>query len=186
MGWVSKYDQLVVGATRSHFLSTFWILISFYLFNPASQAHGTFIGSIRLEANKPQQVFIDSELKFGASTRTYIIRERPQMNKHFPSMLQQQANSTSMANTSNSAGGSNNTSLNSSMILDEDKEDLNNRIMLLSSLPETEAELDVSLKVWIRFGKKVLSNYKKYTNWIKQFVMNFKSIQPFSIGIIIQ
>lgn len=41
-------------------------------------AHGTFIGTIRLENKKPQQVPIDSHLHFGASTRVYIIRERPQ------------------------------------------------------------------------------------------------------------
>lgn len=39
--------------------------------------HGTFIGKIRLEPHKPQQVPLDSELHFGASTRMYIIRERP-------------------------------------------------------------------------------------------------------------
>lgn len=41
-------------------------------------AHGTFIGTIRLDPKKPQQVPIDSILHFGASTRNYIIRERPQ------------------------------------------------------------------------------------------------------------
>lgn len=40
--------------------------------------HGTHIGHIRLESRKPQQVPIDSEIHFGASTRLYIIRERPQ------------------------------------------------------------------------------------------------------------
>ena len=40
--------------------------------------HGTYIGRIRLESKKPQQVPIDSEIHFGASTRIYIIRERPQ------------------------------------------------------------------------------------------------------------
>ena len=40
--------------------------------------HGTYIGRIRLEPKKPTQVHIDSTLSFGASTRTYIIRERPQ------------------------------------------------------------------------------------------------------------
>lgn len=82
-------------------------------------AHGTFIGSIKLDANKPQQVFIDSELKFGASTRTYIVRERPQANKHFPSMLM---------NTSNDS------------ILKEDTEEYHNSSL---NLPENEAELDV-------------------------------------------
>ncbi|XP_045483779.1 nuclear inhibitor of protein phosphatase 1 [Harmonia axyridis] len=40
--------------------------------------HGTFIGTMRLEANKPTQLPIDSNFHFGASTRNYIIRERPQ------------------------------------------------------------------------------------------------------------
>ncbi|KAL5963641.1 Nuclear inhibitor of protein phosphatase 1 [Taenia solium] len=39
--------------------------------------HGTFIGRIKLEPERPQQVPIDSEIHFGASTRVYIIRERP-------------------------------------------------------------------------------------------------------------
>lgn len=41
-------------------------------------AHGTFIGNLRLESNKPTQLPIDSIFHFGASTRRYIIRERPQ------------------------------------------------------------------------------------------------------------
>lgn len=41
-------------------------------------AHGTYIGNLRLEANKPTQLPIDSTFHFGASTRYYIIRERPQ------------------------------------------------------------------------------------------------------------
>ena len=41
-------------------------------------AHGTHIGTIRLETKKPQQVPLDSEIHFGASTRRYVIRERPQ------------------------------------------------------------------------------------------------------------
>ncbi|KAJ8944934.1 hypothetical protein NQ318_013082 [Aromia moschata] len=40
--------------------------------------HGTFIGTLRLEAYKPTQLPIDSSFHFGASTRNYIIRERPQ------------------------------------------------------------------------------------------------------------
>ncbi|CAL8115798.1 unnamed protein product [Orchesella dallaii] len=39
--------------------------------------HGTFIGSLRLESQKPTQLPIDSSFHFGASTRIYIIRERP-------------------------------------------------------------------------------------------------------------
>ncbi|XP_075225247.1 nuclear inhibitor of protein phosphatase 1 isoform X1 [Lycorma delicatula] len=40
--------------------------------------HGTFIGSMRIESHKPTQLPIDSVFHFGASTRNYIIRERPQ------------------------------------------------------------------------------------------------------------
>ncbi|CAH0384367.1 unnamed protein product [Bemisia tabaci] len=40
--------------------------------------HGTFIGNMRIESHKPTQLPIDSSFHFGASTRNYIIRERPQ------------------------------------------------------------------------------------------------------------
>ncbi|XP_014216322.1 nuclear inhibitor of protein phosphatase 1 [Copidosoma floridanum] len=40
--------------------------------------HGTFIGNMRLESDKPTQLPVDSTFHFGASTRYYIIRERPQ------------------------------------------------------------------------------------------------------------
>jgi len=40
--------------------------------------HGTYIGSLRLEGYKPTQLPIGSNFHFGASTRMYIIRERPQ------------------------------------------------------------------------------------------------------------
>jgi len=40
-------------------------------------AHGTFIGSMRLESQKPTQLPIDTTFHFGASTRLYILRERP-------------------------------------------------------------------------------------------------------------
>lgn len=76
-------------------------------------AHGTFIGSIRLENKKPQQVPIDSHLHFGASTRVYIIRERPQ-NKIPTTGL----GTDNKMNTEDTEGG-------------------------LLGLPETEGELDV-------------------------------------------
>ncbi|XP_037085372.1 nuclear inhibitor of protein phosphatase 1-like [Pollicipes pollicipes] len=40
--------------------------------------HGTYIGSMRIESNKPTQLPIDSAFHFGASTRVYMLRERPQ------------------------------------------------------------------------------------------------------------
>ncbi|XP_067627931.1 nuclear inhibitor of protein phosphatase 1 [Eurosta solidaginis] len=39
--------------------------------------HGTYIGTLRLEAHKPTQLQINSTFHFGASTRRYILRERP-------------------------------------------------------------------------------------------------------------
>lgn len=41
-------------------------------------AHGTFIGSMRIEGEKPTQLPVDSVFHFGASTRHYVLRERPQ------------------------------------------------------------------------------------------------------------
>lgn len=40
--------------------------------------HGTYVGCIRIDGQKPQAVPLDSELHFGASSRMYVIRERPQ------------------------------------------------------------------------------------------------------------
>ncbi|PAA61104.1 hypothetical protein BOX15_Mlig000701g2 [Macrostomum lignano] len=45
--------------------------------------HGTFIGTFRLEPHKPQQVPIDSEIHFGASSRVHIIREKPQHRQRY-------------------------------------------------------------------------------------------------------
>ena len=76
-------------------------------------AHGTYIGSIWIEGRKPQQVPIDSEIHFGASTRRYTIRERPQ-------------NMTQI--------------LGSSSADNKSGEDLEGSLL---GLPETETELDV-------------------------------------------
>uniref|UniRef100_F6YTY2 Protein phosphatase 1 regulatory subunit 8 n=1 Tax=Equus caballus TaxID=9796 RepID=F6YTY2_HORSE len=43
-----------------------------------NSTHGTFLGHIRLEPHKPQQIPIDSTVSFGASTRAYTLREKPQ------------------------------------------------------------------------------------------------------------
>lgn len=42
--------------------------------------HGTFVGSMKLEPEKPTQIPLDSTLRFGASTRSYTLRERPQVS----------------------------------------------------------------------------------------------------------
>lgn len=42
--------------------------------------HGTFIGSVRLEPHKPTQVHVGASFHFGASTRNFILRERPSVS----------------------------------------------------------------------------------------------------------
>lgn len=39
--------------------------------------HGTFVGTLRLEPQKPTQLPIDTTIRFGASSRYYTLRERP-------------------------------------------------------------------------------------------------------------
>lgn len=74
--------------------------------------HGTFLGSIRLEANHPMQLPIDEVFSFGASTRTWMLREKPNAID---------------------------TSLNSSV--NENTESDSNNVSLLG-LPEAEHELN--------------------------------------------
>jgi nuclear inhibitor of protein phosphatase 1 len=40
-------------------------------------AHGTYIGSLRLDGHKPTQLPIGTTFHFGASTRLYVLREKP-------------------------------------------------------------------------------------------------------------
>lgn len=40
--------------------------------------HGSFIGSIKLDPQTPKQMLVDQSVHFGASSRTYTLRERPQ------------------------------------------------------------------------------------------------------------
>ena len=81
----------------------------------SGSAHGTYIGTLRIEGNKPTQLPIDSTFHFGASTRYYTIRERPQTaTRPILEELEEEAK------TENQVGG-------------------------LLGLPETETELDVSV-----------------------------------------
>jgi len=53
------------------------ILKRFFLVDCGS-THGTYIGNIRIEEHKPTQLATNVKFHFGASTRSYQIRERPQ------------------------------------------------------------------------------------------------------------
>jgi len=79
--------------------------------------HGTFIGNIRLEGHKPMQMPVDSKFRFGASTRTYILRERPQTGNR-PIMDELEKSAAKDSNVGEAGGGR------------------------LLGLPETEMELD--------------------------------------------
>ncbi|KAH8401981.1 hypothetical protein KR009_008965, partial [Drosophila setifemur] len=52
-------------------------VINSLIYDTTFTAHGTFIGTLRLEGHKPTQLQINSTFHFGASTRNYILRERP-------------------------------------------------------------------------------------------------------------
>ncbi|KAA3675195.1 nuclear inhibitor of protein phosphatase 1 [Paragonimus westermani] len=94
-------------------------------------AHGTFIGKIRLEAHKPQQVPLDSELHFGASTRVYVIRERP--NPLYNGSLGNSESGTANTEGTNPMGPENRSS---SSFMDDPNFGSN------SLLPQSEVELD--------------------------------------------
>lgn len=91
-------------------------------------AHGTFIGHIRLEDHKAQQVHIDSEIHFGESSRIYIIRERPQI----------QGNKFHHIFGSGIHAGGSNTDANG------DHHDDGREGNSSFAIPESEVELDVS------------------------------------------
>ena len=88
-------------------------------------AHGTFIGSVRVDPHQPVQVQVDSTLSFGASTRCFTLRERPNMQ-------------SAMSNNSNT---------------NQDDADVGMRGLL--GLPEEDTELNVRLHLFIlyHFGK---------------------------------
>ena len=60
-------------------------------------AHGTFVGSIRVDPHKPVQVLVDSTLAFGASTRRFTLRERP--NAHLMNLDSKQEKDDADAGT---------------------------------------------------------------------------------------
>ncbi|CAH8648303.1 unnamed protein product [Heterobilharzia americana] len=95
--------------------------------------HGTFIGKIKLEPHRPQQVPIDSELHFGASTRIYIIRERPNPLYNIPGNL---ADPTSQSLDGNGTMGPENRNV------DGFDSNMNSLGLLYSQLPQSEVELD--------------------------------------------
>lgn len=56
-----------ISHTKVYFLL---LLVSF-------SAHGTFLGKLRLENKKPTPVQIGNTFRLGASTRSFVIREKP-------------------------------------------------------------------------------------------------------------
>lgn len=78
-----KKQNWYAGRSCSPFYNSGWFVFFFFFFSLTRliwlfPAHGTFLGHIRLEPHKPQQIPIDSTVSFGASTRAYTLREKPQ------------------------------------------------------------------------------------------------------------
>ncbi|XP_046387028.1 nuclear inhibitor of protein phosphatase 1 [Ischnura elegans] len=80
--------------------------------------HGTFIGSLQLEAHKPTQLPVDSTFHFGMSTRRYVLRERPQAAPGSRPIIMEELEREDYTSEANEAEGG------------------------LLGLPETETELD--------------------------------------------
>ena len=94
---------------------------SFLSQKSVSAAHGTFIGAIQLESQKPTQVQVDSVIRFGASTRSYVLREKPAL----PSTAAKPAD-------------------NPESLQDETEEGSKGGLL---GLPESDSELDVSFLI---------------------------------------
>ena len=110
-----------------------------FVFKYRFLAHGTFIGHIRLEDHKPQQVRIDSEVHFGESSRIYIIRERPQV--HGNKLHHIFGSNANTMGSSNDPNGDHN---------DENKDGNNSYAM-----PENEVELDVKFVFLLKRRSKL-------------------------------
>ena len=67
-------------------------LSRFFLVDLGS-THGTFIGSIKLEPHKPTQLTPGLSFHFGASTREYILREKPKSAGSLASASNSESNS---------------------------------------------------------------------------------------------
>jgi len=67
--------------SRVHAVLLFHKILDRFFLVDLGSTHGTFIGSTRLEANKPTQLPSGSDVHFGASTRLFILREKPQGSK---------------------------------------------------------------------------------------------------------
>lgn len=50
--------------------------------------HGTFIGTLRIDGHKPTQLQINTTFHFGASTRQYILRERPTASSYSANIME--------------------------------------------------------------------------------------------------
>ena len=80
--------------------------------------HGTFLGNVQLEHERPMQLAVDDSFSFGASTRSWVLRQKP----------------TAQASLSCD------TSLNTSNVSESGAENESNLSLL--GLPEGENELD--------------------------------------------
>ena len=108
--------------------------------------HGSFLGNVRLEQDRPMQLAIDDTFSFGASTRSWVLRQKPN--------VQTNLGDTSLnSSTVSEGGGAENDSNLSLLGLPEAENELNdltefntahNRRM--STLPMDDANLANPMK----------------------------------------
>lgn len=63
-------------ASRVHAVLIFHKFLGRAFLVDLGSSHGTFIGGVRLEAKKPEQLMVGQAFRLGASTRSYTLRER--------------------------------------------------------------------------------------------------------------
>ena len=102
------------------------------MFISYSLAHGTFIGTIRLEPQKPTQVQVDSVIRFGASSRSYVLREKPAIPTAALKLSENVSENMEQENEESAKGG-------------------------LLGLPESDTELDVRFNYRVFLIKSIHS-----------------------------
>lgn len=108
--------------SRVHAVITYHSHLHRMFLTDLGSVHGTFLGTIRLEANRPMQLAIDDTFHFGASTRLWTLREKPTSVATTDDYTDSRMNSEADGATTNDTSGLANTSL--------------------MGLPESETEVD--------------------------------------------
>lgn len=111
-------------------------------------AHGTFISNVKLEGSKPEQLQFDQIFRFGASTRRYILREKP--TSGFYTLNQNSNEISKMKNDTKSA--------NNFLTLPEKEEELENLTEYNTALNRRIAAMNVPEENFSHFKRRRTAN----------------------------